>query len=355
MNIGNLLSLYNSFFQLNVYLQLALYAALAVALSYLLTPLIFWIFSFFSAKTKTDLDDVLFKLIKAPVSWSLSIILIYLAVFSVDIQANLQDILSRILLSILVLIWVRPASKASSFLLYKLSESKKGFVKPMTLPLFRNVALVIIWSLAIYFLFAVWGISLTAWLASAGIVGIAVGFAAKDTLANLISGIFILADAPYKIGDIIVLDSGEKGEVIHVGLRSTRIRTYDGTEITIPNAQMGNSKIVNETGTHIDKKVRIRIPVGISYDDDVEKAEKVMLKIASEIDEICEEPAPQVRFISFGASSLDLELRVWVPEPAKRGKVADILHRRILEEFRKENIEIPYSKMDIYIKEHASS
>ena len=186
-------------------------------------------------------------------------------------------------------------------------------------------------------------------MASAGIVGIAVGFAAKDTLANLISGIFILADAPYKVGDIIKLSSGEVGEVIHVGLRSTRIKTYDGVEITVPNAQIGNSTIANETGTRVDEKIRLKIPVGVGYGTDINKAEKILLEISKEFEEVCKTPEPKVMFLNFGASSLDLELRVWLHSPSQKGVLND-LNRRILEEFRKEQIEIPYPKQDVYIK-----
>ncbi|OQW99996.1 MAG: hypothetical protein BWK74_00755 [Desulfobacteraceae bacterium A6] len=96
---------------------------------------------------------------------------------------------------------------------------------------------------------------LTAWVASAGIIGLALSFAAKDTLANLFSGVFILADAPYKIGDFIVLDSGERGEVTNIGIRSTRLLTRSDIEITVPNSIMGNTRIINEAGGRHQKFV----------------------------------------------------------------------------------------------------
>jgi MscS family membrane protein len=101
---------------------------------------------------------------------------------------------------------------------------------------------------AVYIIFSAWNIDMTVWLASAGIIGIAVGFAAKDTLANLFSGVFILADAPYKIGGFVVLDTAKRGEVTHIGIRNTRLLTRDDVEITVPNSIMGNTKIINESG-----------------------------------------------------------------------------------------------------------
>ena len=326
----------------------------AYLLAVFATPFIVSALHFLSSKTKSDLDDTLLKILNSPIRHTLVIVALMVLVQIWPLPEKAPYIwLNKVLFSLLILLWVNPATRVVSTLLTFASKSKRSFIKRSLLPLFKNVSLVIVWSLAVYFLFAVWGISLTAWLASAGIVGIAVGFAAKDTLANLISGIFILADAPYKVGDVIRIASGEKGEVIHVGLRSTRIRTYDGIEITVPNAQMGNDLIINETGTHVDKKVRIRIPVGVSYETDIEQAEQIILNIVSSMSEICDDPEPTVRLLNFGESSLDLELRIWVSEPGRVGGLKDKINRRILEEFRKANIEIPYPKRDIYIKNQA--
>jgi len=210
---------------------------------------------------------------------------------------------------------------------------------------------IIILVLCVYFVFSVWGVDMTAWLASAGIVGIAVGFAAKDTLANLFSGVFIMADAPYKIGDYIVLDSGERGEVTHIGMRSTRMLTREDVEVTIPNSVMGNSKIINESGGPHEKS-RCRVPVGVSYDADIDEVREVLMQIAlTEKEYVCEDPEPRVRFRRYGASALEFELLVWITKPALRGRVIDILNSEIFKQFRQRKIEIPYSKHDLYIKE----
>ena len=127
-----------------------------------------------------------------------------------------------------------------------------------TEPLLIIVSKILICVISAYSVLMIWGINPVGLLASAGVVGIAVGFAAKDTLANLFSGMFILADRPYKLGDYINLSSGERGKVTHIGIRSTRLLTRDDVEITIPNGVIGNAKVVNESGgSH--KKMRIRL------------------------------------------------------------------------------------------------
>ena len=202
----------------------------------------------------------------------------------------------------------------------------------------------------VYFIFRAWHIDMTAWLASAGIVGIAIGFAAKDTLANLFSGVFILADAPYKLGDYVVLDSGERGKVTAIGLRSTRLLTRDDVEITIPNAIMGNTRIINESGGP-HEKFRIRVKVSVAYGTDIDQVKALLLDIAVQEPQVCADPHARVRFRSLGGSSLDLELLCWVNTPEERGRVLDALNTAIYKRFRQEGIEIPYSKHDLYIKE----
>ena len=191
---------------------------------------------------------------------------------------------------------------------------------------------------------------MTAWLASAGIVGIAIGFAAKDTLANLFSGVFILADSPYKIGDYVVLDSGERGKVTHIGIRSTRLLTREDVEITIPNAVMGNTRISNQSGGP-HEKYRLRVKVGVAYGSNIDQVKAILMDIAINEAEVCQEPEPRIRFRSFGNSSLDIEVLCWVENPEIRGRVLDALNTTIYKRFNSEGIEIPYSKHDIFIKE----
>jgi MscS family membrane protein len=199
-------------------------------------------------------------------------------------------------------------------------------------------------------LLLIWGINPVGWLASAGIVGIAVGFAAKDTLANLFSGFFIVADAPYKIGDYINLDTGERGQVSAIGLRSTRLLTRDAVEITIPNGVIANAKIVNESGGP-NLNIRTRLAIGVAYGSDVDQVCEILQSLAAEHESTCSHPTPRVRMRGFGASSLDFELLVWISHPEERGLIAHELYMEIYKAFAREGIEIPYTKQDVYIKE----
>jgi MscS family membrane protein len=302
-------------------------------------------------RTQTTADDAFISLIHNPIRFTVLVFGLWIAVELLELPELPTDIIAATLKSFAVLVWAVFAIRAFSLFLEYFSHVKRfRIIEPRTHLLFDNLSKVVFIAAAIYFIFIFWNINVSAWLASAGIIGIAVGFAAKDTLANLFSGIFILTDAPYKIGDYINLDTGERGKVTHVGLRSTRLLTRDDVEVTIPNAVMANAKIVNETGGPWEKE-RVRIKVGVAYGSDVDHLKKILQEIAERHPETCKDPAPRVRFRSFGDFSLDFELLCWITEPEQRGRVVDALNTEIYKRLAKEGIEIPYPKRDVYIKE----
>ena len=335
-------------------------ALVLVVLSIVCAKLADWILSSYVSrlvgKTETTIDDELVELMHRPVF----LLVLFLGLGMAAEQAGLPEnglwttkaILKTLGIIVLVLFLIR----ASRLILDALSRNQDRFhlVQSRTLPLFYNVSLLVIIGAAVYFLFISWKIDPTAWLASAGIIGLALSFAAKDSLANLFAGAFILADAPYKIGDFVVLDTGERGRVTHIGLRSTRMLTRDDVEITIPNAVMGNSKITNESGGPYEKE-RIRVKVGVAYGTDVDRVEELLISIAVSHPEIMREPEPRVRFRAFGESSLDFELLGWIQEPVLRGRLRHLLCKEIYKAFAEEGIEIPYPKRDVYLHGDAGS
>ena len=301
-------------------------------------------------RTKTELDERIVELLRRPVQTSIVLTGLGLVAPLVDFPDHLRWVTVAVLWTVAILIWTSFTLRFVPLVLEGLShwEERYRIVQPTTLALFQNLSTVLLAGLGIYFLFVVWNVDVTAWLASAGIIGIAVGFAAKDTLANLFSGVFILVDAPYKVGDFINLDTGERGRVTQVGLRSTRLLTRDDVEITIPNAVIANAKIVNESGGPWQKE-RIRIKVGVAYGSDLQRARAVLLEAATEHPDVCSEPAPRVRFRAFGDSGLDHEILCWIDEPVLRGRVTDALNTAVYEKLEAAGIEIPYPKRDVYL------
>ena len=303
-------------------------------------------------RTGNQLDDAVIRLLRAPIYWTVIFIGIVSSIILLQLPEGITAIGRGIAFSILIVIWSVFAVSLLRVLLKSVSARAgvHSLVRPQTLPLFNNLAVVFVLVLSIYLFFEAWNIDMTAWLASAGIIGIAVGFAAKDTLANLFAGVFILADSPYKIGDYVVLESAERGKVTHIGIRSTRILTRDDVEVTIPNSIMGNTRVVNESGGP-HEKFRIRVPIGVAYGSDVDMVRDILAKVAAQEHYVCNDPEPRVRFRRFGNSALEFELLCWVENPELRGRVIDLLNTAIYKQFMSHDVEIPYSKQDVYIKE----
>ncbi len=302
-------------------------------------------------RTDNPVDDHILEAFKRPVRMSILIIGLRLAAARSQLFSDQLEILDSILLTLVIFYWFRFVINSSHYILKYLSASKSKvkIVQKHTLPLFDNMATIVFYAMAVYFILIAWDINISAWVASAGILGLALSFAAKDTLANLFAGVFILADSPYKLGDFIVLDSGERGEVTHIGIRSTRILTRSDVEITVPNAIMGNTKITNETaGPH--KKYRLRIQVSAAYGESVSKVRDALLSVANSATNIEKNPAPRVRFRTFGDSGLNFELLCWVSEPVLRGQVSDSLNEAVYNRFLEEKIEIPFPQQDVYIR-----
>lgn len=185
-------------------------------------------------------------------------------------------------------------------------------------------------------------------LTGVGIGGLAVALAGREALSNIIGTIMIVLDRPFKLGDYILLEKGERGEVTEVGLRSTRIKTRDDILISIPNSIIANGKLINESAPV--SMSRIRIKVGVSYSADLATVERAFLDVAERNEAVLANPSPRVRFRGFGESTLDFELLCWIGQPVERGRVTHQLNWAIKEEFQQQGLEIPFPQRDIHMR-----
>jgi small-conductance mechanosensitive channel len=304
-----------------------------------------------AAKTETDADDQVVEVIRRPVFLT---VLFWGLGYSMSLllePEQYRNFVVPLLKTFSIFIWAIAGTRVGEIVLKALAakERPRSMLQPRTLPVFDIFMRILVVSGAMYFMFLAWNIDLTAWMASAGVLGIAFGFAAKDTLANLFSGIFILADGPYKVKDWIVLDDNLRGEVTHIGIRSTRILTSDGVEITVPNAVIGNAQLRNETGGPT-RRQRLRVSFSVAYGSDVAQVREVVLGCIVGADEVLTTPEPRVRFRKLGDSGLEFELWAWFEEPPMRDIIVDDLTTRIYDALNVAKIEIPFPKHDVYIR-----
>ena len=233
-----------------------------------------------------------------------------------------------------------------------LADKTETKIDNIIFDLLNKFAGVIVYSIAILLALDFLGINVMPFVAGAGVAGIAIGFAAKDTLSNLIAGILLILDRPFEIGDRIEVwsapvGSASWGDVVYIGLRATKIQTTDNIVIIIPNNEIMKRDIVNYT--IITSKIRVRVNIGIAYDADIDKTKGIILDVADSTEWIAKDPPPRVMVRSFGESSVDLQLRVWIDDARKRMDTISHITDKVKTEFDKAGIEIPFPKRDITI------
>jgi len=218
----------------------------------------------------------------------------------------------------------------------------KKIVKPL-----KNIISFIIYLVAIFLVLGVWGLegSITGLLAGAGFAGIVIGFATKDIIGNFISGLILILDPKISVGDVVEIN-GISGTIEDINIRTSSIMTWDGELVIVPNSRMTNEIIKNRS---LDKPlVRIRLPIGVEYESDMEKVIKVCNDVMGKTKEIEKEPKPQVVFKEFADSSLNFELRFWVnmnkvSPPQLKTKVSIKLNNAL----KKAGIGIPYPHIEV--------
>jgi len=300
-------------------------------------------------KSRFHLDDAILDILHKPVWISIVLMGALTGVEWISPRAPFNFILVAVLKSFLLLIWVLPINRivqriADDWIRHWRESGRAG---SEMIRLGGNITRLIVLAGAIFLFLSLWKINITPLLASAGLVGVAVALAAKETLSNFFGGVTVLLDRPYKVGDFIILDSGERGEVVEIGMRSTRVMTRDDVQISIPNSIITSTKVINESAP--EPRFRVRIKIGVAYGSDVDQVEEVLLAATRDNALVAPEPEPRVRFRSFGDSSLDFELLCWAHQPLEKGRLVHQLNRAIYKAFNQAGIVIPFPQRDVHM------
>ncbi len=310
------------------------------------------VFKVLTAKTKNDTDDKIMKILNMPIFYSVVLLGVYQSFNYIGILAKYSDDFSRVMKSVVLIIWIYAIAKLVNIVIlgigFKFAEKTKSTLDDELMPLFQKLSNIIIYFAGIMFLLKMWNIDITPLLASAGIMGFVVAFAAQDTLSHLFGGISIYFDKPFRVGDRVQLESGEIGDVLEIGVRSTRIKTFDETVVILPNSKIANSKIINYNQPA--SKIKEKVVVKVAYGSDIDKVKKILLEIVGSIEEVEKDPAPSVFFSELGDFGLDFLIVAWVDSPKKKFVVKTQINEKVYKKFKEENIEIPYPTQDIYIR-----
>ncbi len=304
-------------------------------------------------KTKTKVDDLILSVIKTPIFYLITLAGIAIGFEFFPFSPSVKQIISRIVSSIIIIISCYTAACVINIPIKEWFDKRKkitGKAKENELIVIaRKILNFIVFILVVIFILTLWGINVTSLVASLGIAGFVLGFALRDTFANIFGGIALIADKSFKIGDFIKLDTGEVGEIIDIGLRSTRIKSFDeNNEIIVPNNSLVMSKITNYGRPLVS--LRMVIKIGVAYGSDIKKVKKILLSCIHQVRGILKNPEPKIYFMEMADFSLNFHLIFWIKNYRERIKITDEITSLAYEELQKEGIKIPFPTRTLYIE-----
>jgi small-conductance mechanosensitive channel len=221
-------------------------------------------------------------------------------------------------------------------------------LSPAVQILLSRLGSIFLFSAAVVLVLTYLGLDLTVFALFSGALGLGLGFGLQKVFANLVSGFILLADKSIKPGDVIEL-GGKYGWINFLGSRYISVVTRDGTEHLIPNENLITSEVIN--WSYSQNLVRLKIPVGVAYDSDLEQARDLMLQVAGDTHRVLKEPKPSCYLLGFGDNSINLELRVWINDPQHGvGSIKSELLWGIWRRFREHGIELPFPQRDLHLK-----
>ncbi|MBW2991075.1 mechanosensitive ion channel family protein [Candidatus Woesearchaeota archaeon] len=304
----------------------------------------------FTAKTKTRLDDLIIYHLEKPVVFLIILGGIYYGVNQLTLSAKIHDFISQVFLVLFVLCvtWV-VINLIESFIEYYLkpmAEKTKSDLDDHLIPIIRKLVKIVLWIIVLIMLIKRFGVDISALLTGVGIGGLAFAFAAKDLLANLFGGVAILTDKPFKLGDRIKVGDND-GFITEIGLRTTRMRTFDGTQIVIPNSLIADSVIENVSR---EKARREKIVIGVEYGTPQKKmleAEQILKDVIKKNKSTDDNSI--VTFKEFSDSSLNIQTIYWIKDINKILDTQHEVNMAIKERFEKAKIEMAFPTRTVHL------
>lgn len=305
-----------------------------------------------TAMTSTDLDDRILVRISPPVELLTLFAGIYLAVRSLPLPEKLHVFVAGSIFCVNVAVFIniayRMADECLSWYARRVEERTGSAIGAHIIPLIRKVTTIFLVGAGLIVALKHFGYDVLSLLTALGIGSLAIGLAAKDTLANMISGFTLMIDRPFRIGDRIQLASGKLGDVVDIGLRSTKIRTPENTLLIIPNAELCNSTVLNMAFP--DMISQGRVAVGVGYGSDLAQVKRILVEVAQEDPDVLADPSPVSFFVSFGDNALQMSLIFWVTDYTKVFQVTDRLNTGIMSRFTRDGITIPYPTRKVVLE-----
>ena len=295
------------------------------------------------ASINTDLNGRILQRVTPHVSRLLVMLGVYLAIRSMPLHEKLVVILSGLLfIALVVIVFSLVYYVFAELLQWYIAgqhDNSDALISRHMIPIAEKLTLLFLMGTALLFILKHFHYDIFSVVTALGVGSLAIGLAAKDTLANMISGFTLMLDRPFRIGDRIQLAGGQVGDVAGIGLRSTRIRTLDNQLMIIPNSDLCNTMLINLAFP--DVRAQGRINIGVAYGSDVDRVKEILVAAALDVANVLRDPAPEAFFVSFGDSALNMSLFFWV-EYSRLFGTTDKINSLIIRRFNENGVEIPF-------------
>ena len=303
-----------------------------------------------TAKTETQLDDVLVEVLKAPMLFALTLVGFWIGIKRLSMPANVMEMMADAYKFLLVISATWFVSRAvSTFINVVLKEKVNDESSRMdehALSLIKKVSSFVIWSIGVITALNNAGVDVGALIAGLGIGGMAIALAAQDTAKNIFAGMMILFDRPFKIGELITID-GTTGYVEDMGIRSTKLRTYSGQLVVIPNYKTADSNLTNITR---EPSRRIELNVGLTYSttpEQMRQAMDILRNLPSSVTGI--EEKVKVYFTSFGDFSLNITCWYYIKKDSNLFETQSAVNLHVLDEFNAHGLDFAFPTQTLYV------
>ncbi|MFV1949453.1 MAG: mechanosensitive ion channel family protein [Anaerolineales bacterium] len=231
----------------------------------------------------------------------------------------------------------------------EISQKTEASLDKQLIPFFQRIVLMLLSSIGIITILSHFEINITAMVTTLGIGSLAIALAAQSALEDSISGFLIMVDRPFRIGDRIeLMDLDTWGDVVDIGLRSTRIRTRDNRMVVVPNSVIGKSLVVNYA--YPNDQYRLQIHIGVAYGTDLEKARQVMVDAVKGVEGVLPDRKVEALFLEFGESTLIFRVRWWLESYVDTRRMFDRVNTALYNALQKENIQLPFPQLDVHIQ-----
>ncbi len=311
---------------------------------------------FYEDHVLTELEKNVLDIINN-LTYLIALLLISLSTYFLNLPPKINYIKSKLFFFTYLFLFYRISFKIIDIVFYKIKQNKENQLEDddqkailnTYLELLRKGTKIIL--LIILTFSACKGLELdvSTLIASLGIGSLAVGLAIQDTIKNFISGLLIVSDRPFRLGDYIkILETNIEGHVVDIGIRSTKILTLDNNIIIVPNSTLTEKAIEN---LHYPSPlIKGKVEVGVAYNSNIELVKKAIWEAISEVKTILDIPKPSINLVNFGESSLNFLVLFYVKRRDVLWNSQNELREKILEKFRKYNIEIPFPQQDIWFR-----